>query len=140
VAAFFDRLFGTFDDEAGAGLLQSVVRLALLWPLLAGHAKRCYDRGRTAWFILISFIPIVGAIWFLVELGILHRTQGENRFGPDPLLQAVARQRRSREQSSWRSSPCRWPSPPVSAVWTTWPRGRPATRLHVGLASGRSKA
>ena len=48
VAAFFDRLFGGFDDEAGAGLLQSVFGLALLWPLLAGHAKRCHDRGRTA--------------------------------------------------------------------------------------------
>jgi hypothetical protein len=85
VAGFFDRLFGTFDDEAGAGLLQSVVGLALLWPLLVGHAKCCHDRDRTAWFILISFIPIVGAIWFLVELGILRGTQGENRFGSAPI-------------------------------------------------------
>lgn len=83
-AAFFDGLFGMFDGEAGTGLLQSVVGLALLWPLLAGHAKRCHDRGRTAWFILISFIPIVGAIWFLVELGILRGTQGKPALAPIP--------------------------------------------------------
>ena len=34
--------------------------------------------------MLILLIPIVGAIWFLVELGFLPAPRGANRFGPPP--------------------------------------------------------
>jgi uncharacterized membrane protein YhaH (DUF805 family) len=34
--------------------------------------------------MLILLVPIVGAIWFLVELGFLPGTPGPNRFGPPP--------------------------------------------------------
>jgi uncharacterized membrane protein YhaH (DUF805 family) len=35
--------------------------------------------------MLIVLIPLVGIIWFLVELGFLPGTPGPNRFGPPPL-------------------------------------------------------
>jgi len=33
------------------------------------------------WWVLISLVPIIGAIWVLVENGFLAGTDGENRFG-----------------------------------------------------------
>jgi uncharacterized membrane protein YhaH (DUF805 family) len=65
-----------------------VVPIALLpvvlWMGLAVMAKRYHDRDKSAWWILIAFIPIVGAIWQLIELGLLRGTDGNNDYGPDP--------------------------------------------------------
>jgi uncharacterized membrane protein YhaH (DUF805 family) len=57
--------------------------IPFLWAHLAINAKRCHDRDRSAWFILVSLIPLVG-LWYLVEIGFLDGTQGPNRFGPSP--------------------------------------------------------
>ncbi|GLS18199.1 hypothetical protein GCM10007874_12150 [Labrys miyagiensis] len=57
--------------------------LPFLWVHLAINSKRCHDRDRSAWFILVSLIPLVG-LWYLVEIGFLDGTQGPNRFGPSP--------------------------------------------------------
>jgi len=64
----------------GIGLL--VVFIALIWAGFAIHAKRWHDRGKSGWWSLIAFIPIVGALWMLVELGFLKGDEGPNRFGP----------------------------------------------------------
>jgi uncharacterized membrane protein YhaH (DUF805 family) len=61
------------------------VGLVLLWPLLAIEAKRWHDRDKSAWWLLINLIPIIGPIWALVECGFLRGTTGLNRYGPDPL-------------------------------------------------------
>lgn len=63
----------------------SLVSLITLWPSLAIAVKRCHDRDRTGWFLLVVLIPFVGAIWALIELGFLRGTVGPNRFGQDPL-------------------------------------------------------
>ena len=62
-----------------------MIALAILYPSLAVAAKRFHDRDKSGWWILILFIPIIGFIWYLVELGFLPGTPGPNRFGPDPL-------------------------------------------------------
>ena len=62
-----------------------IVTLLFLYPVLAIYAKRWHDRDKSAWWSLIMFVPIVGAIWFLVECGFLRGTDGPNRFGDDPL-------------------------------------------------------
>ena len=49
------------------------------------NAKRCHDRGKSGWFMLIQFVPLIGGIWYLIETGFLRGTPGRNRFGPDPL-------------------------------------------------------
>jgi uncharacterized membrane protein YhaH (DUF805 family) len=48
-------------------------------------AKRWHDRDKSAWWILVEFIPLIGPIWAFVELGCLKGTEGPNRFGSDPL-------------------------------------------------------
>lgn len=57
----------------------------VIWASFAVTLKRCHDRDRSGWFLLIGLIPLIGALWLLVELAFLKGTSGENRFGPDPL-------------------------------------------------------
>ena len=59
----------------------------IVWPSLVVTIKRWHDRDKSAWWVLINLIPIVGDIWALVENGFLKGTSGANRFGPDPLVQ-----------------------------------------------------
>lgn len=83
VLGIVDAILGL--QAEGVGLLGGLFGIAAIWPSIAVGAKRCHDRGRSGWFQLILLIPVVGAIWLLVELGFLRGTMGENRFGPDPL-------------------------------------------------------
>jgi uncharacterized membrane protein YhaH (DUF805 family) len=52
-------------------------------PSLAVTVRRMHDLGKSGWNVLISFIPLVGPIWFLVLLA-TEGEQGENYYGPDP--------------------------------------------------------
>lgn len=81
---FLVAAMGDGGDSKGASLAEVVFQLALVWPALAVSAKRWHDRNKSAWWILIGLIPIVGNIWALVENGILRGTVGPNRFGGDP--------------------------------------------------------
>lgn len=55
------------------------------WVSLAVTAKRYHDRDKSARWMLIALIPVIGIIWLLIELGFLKGTDGTNRFGSDPL-------------------------------------------------------
>ena len=72
-------------SSLGDAVLALIVVLALSVPSFVLAIKRCHDRDKSGWFVLISFIPVIGPIWLLVELGFLRGSAGENRFGPDPL-------------------------------------------------------
>jgi len=67
------------------GLILLVVYILALWIGLAIAAKRWHDRNKSAWWILIVFVPAVGGLWYLIECGFLKGTTGPNKFGPDPL-------------------------------------------------------
>ena len=79
-----------FDFNSGIGPITIIAYLLMIWPILAGSAKRWHDRDKSGWWILINFIPLIGAIWALIETGFLRGTMGPNRFGPDPLMPAGA--------------------------------------------------
>jgi len=85
IAIFIDDVLGTGGPGGGGGVVFAIYVIAAIWPSIAVSIKRCHDRGRSGWFILVCLIPIVGSIWLLVELGFLRGTIGANRFGPDPL-------------------------------------------------------
>lgn len=51
---------------------------------LAVDVKRCHDRGKSGWWVLLLFIPLVGIVWWLIELGMLEGETGPNIYGPDP--------------------------------------------------------
>jgi uncharacterized membrane protein YhaH (DUF805 family) len=62
-----------------------ILMLLTLWPSLALYTKRWHDRGKSGWWSLILIIPIIGALWMLIELGFLRGTDGPNDYGADPL-------------------------------------------------------
>ena len=75
-----------------SGLAAAVVLIFMLvyvvgmaWSNLAVGVKRWHDRNKSGWWILISLVPLIGPIWTFVECGCLRGTDGDNRFGPDPL-------------------------------------------------------
>lgn len=67
-----------------------LVALIVLLPALAVQTKRWHDRNKSAWWILINFVPVVGPLWVLVECGALEGTRGKNAFGADPLGRTAA--------------------------------------------------
>ncbi|MFN8547772.1 MAG: DUF805 domain-containing protein [Candidatus Eisenbacteria bacterium] len=54
-----------------------------LWVWLTLMVRRCHDRGRSGWFLLLKFVPFAG-IWVLLEICALGGTVGPNKYGPDP--------------------------------------------------------
>ncbi len=65
-------------------VLWLVVLIPIIWASLAIQIKRWHDRGKSGWWILINFVPFIGGLWALIELGFLKGTVGPNRFGEDP--------------------------------------------------------
>ena len=55
-----------------------------LWAKLAVLTKRWHDRDKSGWWILISFVPVIGWLWQFIECALLDGTPGTNRFGPSP--------------------------------------------------------
>ncbi len=70
------------DDIVGIAFVPLVV--GLYWVALALQAKRWHDRGRSGWWFLINFIPLIGPLISFVELGCLRGNYGPNYYGPDP--------------------------------------------------------
>jgi uncharacterized membrane protein YhaH (DUF805 family) len=62
----------------------SLVSLGLFLPELAVSVRRLHDLDRRGWWLLLSLIPLIGAIVLLVW-DCMRGTIGPNRFGPDPL-------------------------------------------------------
>jgi len=80
---FIDGLSGFFSPEAGIGLLGGLYSLAILIPSIAVSIRRLHDTDRSGWWLLISIIPLIGAIVLLVFL-IQDSSPNDNRFGANP--------------------------------------------------------
>lgn len=70
----------TIGDESAASLIFSLV---LLLPNIAVGARRLHDIGRTGWWQLLWFVPIIGWIVLIVFCA-TKGDAGDNRYGPDP--------------------------------------------------------
>ena len=81
--------YGAPEDDSSvpvvAAIIMVVCYLAFTYASLALSAKRWHDRGKSAWWILVGFIPVIGGFWVLIENGFLRGTDGPNPYGPDPL-------------------------------------------------------
>ncbi|MEG3638904.1 DUF805 domain-containing protein [Magnetococcus sp. PR-3] len=54
------------------------------WLLIVASIKRLHDRGRTGWWIIpMLLVPIIGWVWFFIELGVMKGTRGTNIYGRD---------------------------------------------------------
>jgi uncharacterized membrane protein YhaH (DUF805 family) len=79
VAEIFDFGIGWHGSP-----LTSIFWLVTLVPALAVAARRLHDVGRSAWWLFLYFVPVVGwialLVWFTTQ-----GTHGYNGFGADPL-------------------------------------------------------
>lgn len=57
--------------------------LAILVPSIAVSIRRMHDIGRSGWWMLISLVPFIGSIWYIV-LAALPSQLGPNQYGPNP--------------------------------------------------------
>jgi uncharacterized membrane protein YhaH (DUF805 family) len=85
VLAMVDNLTGTLNPESGVGLLSGIYSLAVLIPSIAVAFRRLHDTGRSAWWLLIGLIPLIGWIVLIVFL-VQDSQEGENEYGVSPKL------------------------------------------------------
>jgi uncharacterized membrane protein YhaH (DUF805 family) len=93
-------------------LIEIVGTGLLLWAYLAISVKRLHDRNKSGWWMMAFFVypglyqqfvdrlpdshwlaPFstaagVLSLWGFIEMGLLRGTPRDNRFGPDPLVDA----------------------------------------------------
>ena len=66
-------------------LIMLVAGCISFWISIALHVKRYHDLGHPGTRFLLSFIPIIGGIWVLIECGFQEGQRTPNEYGPDPL-------------------------------------------------------
>ena len=91
----FAFVAGIVDVYFGLGFLYPLYALAVLIPGLAVGIRRLHDVNKSGWWLLISLIPIIGAIWLLILL-CTDSNQGENDYGPLP--NAIANREEKRQK------------------------------------------
>lgn len=64
-------------------LLATIYSLAVICPALAVGVRRMHDIGKSGFWLLVNFIPLIGSIWCLVLL-CMDSQPGENQYGPNP--------------------------------------------------------
>jgi len=75
--------------RGSAAVFTTLAWLILILPGLAVTARRLHDIDMSGWWILISFVPLIGGILLLVWT-CQRGTQGANRFGMGPASVAVS--------------------------------------------------
>ena len=69
---------GIVDSILGILLVNSIYSLVMLVPLVAATTRRLHDTGRSGFWQLLIFIPVLGLLvlsWFLAQ-----ESDGENEF------------------------------------------------------------
>lgn len=84
IVSFVVSLVAEFILGDLSGIIDTVYRLVILVPSLAICVRRMHDIGKSWAWILISLIPIIGQIWFIV-LCCKQSQEGENQFGAMPV-------------------------------------------------------
>ena len=70
------------NEVIGLSLIYVFATLILL-PTLSVTVRRLHDTNRSAWWLLLPLIPVLGELVFLVFM-VLEGKPERNRFGPDP--------------------------------------------------------
>ena len=81
VDVVFEHSFQMFRLTVGVSV---IIALLLMIPTYAVCVRRLHDTGRSGWWILLYFIPCIGAIALLIML--CRKSDEDNKYGPKPLL------------------------------------------------------
>lgn len=83
IVGLIDGFTGSFNPEAGIGILGAIYTLAVFIPGLAVSVRRLHDTNRSGWWLLIGLIPLIGAI-VLIVFFVQDSTPGQNQYGENP--------------------------------------------------------
>lgn len=67
----------------GSSYLGWLYSLALFLPSLGLGVRRLHDISKSGWFLLLGFIPLIGAI-ILIVFAAQDSKPGDNQYGPNP--------------------------------------------------------
>jgi uncharacterized membrane protein YhaH (DUF805 family) len=68
---------------SGTRMLIGLVAVLGLIPAFTVTARRLHDINRSAWWMLVVFVPVVGGL-ILMVMTLLPGTPGDNDFGDQP--------------------------------------------------------
>ena len=72
------------DETVALFPITTIYQLAVLLPLLGVTARRLHDTGRSGWWQLIGFVPLIGAIVLIIFLVLPGDPEG-NSHGEPPM-------------------------------------------------------
>lgn len=75
----FDIFFKLIDLSFGTEWISVIYSLLLLLPLLGLSTRRLHDVGRSGWWQLLIFIPIIGILVLLYFY--ISQSDGNNQYG-----------------------------------------------------------
>jgi uncharacterized membrane protein YhaH (DUF805 family) len=86
ILSIIDRTIFGVSMETGMtnSVLGVIYSLAVLLPSITVSARRLHDIGRSGWWLLIAFIPLIGAL-ILIYWYIQPSQDGSNEHGPNPI-------------------------------------------------------
>jgi len=58
--------------------------VALVLMLVSVWGRRLHDRGRSAWWLLATLVPVLGPLFLMIECGLRGTSSAGARFGPEP--------------------------------------------------------
>ena len=82
VLSIIDKMLG-WQRAGGEGILTTIYGVLIFLPWWAVQFRRLHDTDRSAWWLLLLLIPVIGWLVILV-FNCQNGTPGNNRFGPDP--------------------------------------------------------
>ena len=71
------------EEDLSFALINLVWSLGIFFPSLAVTVRRLHDIGKSGWWFLLWFIPIIGWIWAIVQLA-TDSQPGVNEYGSNP--------------------------------------------------------
>ena len=92
--------------ESLPGVVLPLYGLFILLPQLAAVVRRLHDTGKSGWWIFITIIPFIGAIWHLINL--MTDSAPDNQYGPNPKQQQM-----NPEQQTNQEQPPEQPTTPT---------------------------
>lgn len=97
VVVIGSQLFGPSTQQLDSGMTRQVndgeilaviFHAAILVPTIAVSCRRLHDINKSAWWLLLILIPIIGC-FILLYWFVIRGDDGDNRFGADPVAGTV---------------------------------------------------
>ena len=71
------------------GLLVILMVVSFIAHIFLG-IKRYHDHSKSGVWVLVQFVPAIGALWYFVETGCMRGVSGANQYGADLLNQQTS--------------------------------------------------